>query len=193
MLYIIVIFCKFKNRKIMNEVEKSRILSIVFHYFTFYDKVYFVGAYTMENKLAAKDILQQLGITKRYSGYDYILHGIDLIMHDEAFLTNITKVLYIDIAKKYHTSHTCVERNIRKVIEVIWKHAEDNQPILDKYFGASYLNRKPSNKEFFQLLSEYIKLHNIQEKLLYTGEFICPISQDVCIAYKKIMEQLNLL
>ena len=106
----------------------------------------------MEYKLITKSVLHQLGIGKNYSGYNYILRSIELIMHNEDVLTNVTKILYIDVAKEYHTSQTCVERNIRKVIEVIWNHSDENYTQIEKIFGKKHLSRKPSNKEFLEIL-----------------------------------------
>ncbi len=144
----------------------------------------------MEYKITTKSVLHQLGISKSYSGYDYILYAFELIEQDENVLTGITKILYIEIARKFHTSHICVERNIRKVIEVIWKNHESNHTLLLKIFGCIFVESKPSNKEFLELLYAYIKSHNLFEKILHKDNFICPISKDVCIAYTKIVEKL---
>lgn len=144
----------------------------------------------MEYKLITKSVLHQLGIGKSYSGYDYILHAIDLIMHNENALNSVTKILYIDVAKEYHTSQTCVERNIRKVIEVIWNHADDNNSMIQKIFGDKYLSHKPSNKEFLELLYEYIKLQDTLKRALVSTQIICPISNQACTAFEEILEKL---
>lgn len=144
----------------------------------------------MEDRFTAKGVLHQLGISKAYSGYDYILYAIELIKQDESVLTGITKILYIDIAKEFQTSDTCVERNIRKVIEVVWKKSETNKTLILKIFGSKFTTFKPSNKEFLELLYEYIKSHNLIYKLIHADKIICPISKDVCVAYTKIIESL---
>lgn len=147
----------------------------------------------MEDTLTTKNVLHQLGIGKSYSGYNYILYALELIGQDESVLTGITKVLYIDIAREFHTSDTCVERNIRKVIEVIWKHSETNKSLIIKIFGKKFGVNKPSNKDFLELLYEYVKSHDLLYKILHTEKVICPISKDVCIAYTKIIENLKTL
>lgn len=144
----------------------------------------------MEYKLITKSVLHQLGIGKSYSGYDYILHAIDLIMHNENALNSVTKILYIDVAKEYHTSQTCVERNIRKVIEVIWNHAEENNSLIQKIFGNKFLLHKPSNKEFLELLYEYIKLQDTLKRAQLSKQIICPISNKTCIAFDEIFEKI---
>lgn len=144
----------------------------------------------MKYNLIAKSVMHQLGIGKSYSGYDYIIDSIDLIMNDESILNNVTKILYIDVAKERHTSQTCVERNIRKVIEVIWNHAEENSALITKIFGDKHLLRKPSNKEFLELLYEYIKLQDSLKRALINDQFVCPISNKTCIAFDEFLENL---
>lgn len=145
----------------------------------------------MEDRFTGKGVLHQLGIGKSYSGYDYILYAIELIEQNEHVLTGITKILYIDIAREFHTSDRCVERNIRKVIEVIWKKSEINKTLILEIFGSKYESYKPSNKMFLELLYEYIKSHNLLYEILHADKVICPISKDVCIAYAKIIEKIK--
>lgn len=144
----------------------------------------------MEYKLTAKSVLHELGIGKTYIGYDYILYSIDLIMQNENVLTNVTKILYIDIAKKFRTSQTCVERDIRKVIEVIWHHAEENSSMIQKIFGDKFLLHKPSNKEFLELIYEYIKLHGALKRVLLSSPIICPVSKKTCSAFDEVLDKL---
>ncbi len=142
----------------------------------------------MNYNIIAKNILHQLGIGKTYSGYDYILHGLVLILDDENKLNCVTKSLYIDISKEYHTSHSCVERNIRKVIEVIWNKPE-NIYWIAKIFGERYSSTKPSNKAFLELLYEYVKSHTMFQKLCSIN-FKCPHSDQICTAYDEIIEKI---
>ena len=135
------------------------------------------------------DILNQLGANKKYKGYTYIISSI-LYINERREMPVLTKMLYVDIAKKHNTSAQCVEKNIRKVIEVVWKNQKSNHALLLKIFGSNFLESKPSNKEFLELLYAYIKSHNLFEKILRKDNFICPISKDVCIAYTKIVEKL---
>lgn len=145
----------------------------------------------MKYQLTTKNVLHRLGIGKTYSGYDYILYGIGSISENEELLNGITKILYIDIAKEFHTTNTCVEKNIRKAIEVIWKNAEENKQLITNIFGDRYLSRKPSNKVFFELLYEYVKNYDLLERIFRTEEIICPLSKNVCHAYNEIVQKLT--
>lgn len=149
-----------------------------------------LGEDAMKYNFITKSVLHQLGIGKSYSGYDYIIYAIHLVMQNENTLNNVTKILYIDIAKEYHTSQTCVERNIRKVIEVIWNHTAENHAMIQKIFGCKFLLHKPSNKEFLELLYEYIKLQDVLKRAFISNQIVCPISQKTCIAYNEILEKL---
>ena len=144
----------------------------------------------MEERFTINSILHQLGIGKSYSGYKYILYAIQLIEQDESVLTGITKILYIDIAREFRTSDTCVERNIRKVIEVIWKRSKTNHFLILKIFGSKFCTNKPSNREFLELLYNYIKSCDVLHNLLCSNKIVCPVSHDVCVAYSKIIENL---
>lgn len=169
------------------KVDFFLLYSMFFH---FTIEVYYFGESVMDYILTAKNVLHQLGIGKTYSGYDYILHGLNLILHDENLLNCVTKTLYIDISKEYHTSSTCVERNIRKVIEVIWKNDKENERSIVRIFGTRYLSTKPSNKEFLELLYEYVKSHTLLQKLYDMDKVRCPFSNQVCTAYNEIIEKL---
>ena len=145
----------------------------------------------MSHEFTIKSILHQFGIGKSYKGYDYIVYAIHMILRDESLLQCVTKTLYIDIAKANHTSSDCVERDIRKVIEIIWKHNQENRLLIISIFGLRYSSVKPSNKAFLHLLYEYVKSYNLLEELFHVEKIICPISQEVCTAYNEIVEKLT--
>lgn len=145
----------------------------------------------MKHKVTTKNILHQLGVSKRYIGYDYIIYGIELISEDESLMGDITKVLYIDIAKEYNTTYFCVERNIRYVIEKIWSNiGDDNLVLLSSIFCDRYTNEKPSTKVFFELLYDYVKQHDILNDLFMT-DYSCPFYNGDCVVYSEIIKRLK--
>lgn len=144
----------------------------------------------MMYELIVKNILRKFGVGKRYSGYDYIVHAIGLMCFDERFFTCVTKVLYITIAKNFNTSNTCVEKNIRSVINIIWDNP-NNKDLIEKYFGLIYTYTKPSNKEFLGLLYEYVKSYDILEEIFHIDKITCPISNEVCDVYSSIVDALR--
>ena len=103
-----------------------------------------------------KSTLDKLIAARTSLGYDYIVYGLLLINEDQTRVSNITKALYIDIAAHYETSWSCVEKNIRNTVNAIW--TSENKTILEIIFNRTYMDRKPTNKEFFEYLYDFIFL-----------------------------------
>ena len=81
------------------------------------------------------------------------------------FLGQITKVLYPEIAKRYSTSASRVERAIRHAIEVAWNRG--NIDAIDDIFGytISASKAKPTNSEFIAMISDKLRLeHRMKNK-----------------------------
>lgn len=125
-----------------------------------------------------------------YSGCRYIIYGISLMSENVDCINYITKSMYIDIAKEYHTSWNCVEKNIRTVVNVIWN--SNNKQLLSEIFGETQC-KKPTNRDFFIHLYAYIiKLYqkNLQ-RTNYNIEFICPKSNQRCEYFVQMMNQIK--
>lgn len=103
-----------------------------------------------------KSTLDKLIAARTSLGYDYIVYGLLLINEDQTRVSNITKALYIDIAAHYETSWSCVEKNIRNTVNAIW--TAENKTILEMIFNRTHMDRKPTNKEFFEYLYDFIFL-----------------------------------
>ena len=65
--------------------------------------------------------LFRLGITMRYIGYHYAEEALLLLKEDESRIYSVTKCLYPEIARKYSTSISAGEREIRTLSLVEWK------------------------------------------------------------------------
>ena len=81
------------------------------------------------------------------------------------FLGQITKVLYPEIARKYATTASRVERAIRHAIEVAWNRG--NIDAIDDIFGytISASKAKPSNSEFIAMIADKLRLeHRLKNK-----------------------------
>ncbi len=144
----------------------------------------------MKNYLVIKSLLHQLGIGISYNGYNYILYGLTLILENEFLLVGITKSLYIDIGKRFHTTSTCVERSIRRVVDVIWSDTEKNCIIIRTVFGERYLTCKPTNKVFLEMLFEYVKNYELLRQLSRDIDLSCSFCQNSCEAYNEIIARL---
>lgn len=100
-----------------------------------------------------KRVLRRLGAKTSSRGYSYIAYGMSLMSEDDGCLEYIMKSLYVDTARRFHTSAACVERDIRSVVEGIWKTGECG--FLSEVCGGEPAARRPSNKKFFEILRDY--------------------------------------
>ena len=107
------------------------------------------------------EVLNSFGITPSIMGFHYIRSAIEMAIYNTELLVGITKGIYPDIAKKYSTTPSKVERAIRHAIECIWKNG--NSDIYCKTIG-SISTKKPTNSQFIAILTEYFRLGIINNK-----------------------------
>ena len=93
-------------------------------------------------------VMLELGMPAHLRGYHYLREAICLSMENMELVGSITKLLYPEIAKTYHTTNEKVERAIRSVIEIGWERG--NEELFEEIFGYSRLQGKtrPTNSEF---------------------------------------------
>ena len=81
---------------------------------------------------------------------------------DMDVINAVTKVLYPEVAKRYNTTASRVERAIRHAIEVAWDRGD--LETLQKYFGytVSNVKGKPTNSEFIAMIADRLQLQRKQ-------------------------------
>jgi two-component system response regulator (stage 0 sporulation protein A) len=104
------------------------------------------------------DVMHQIGIPAHVKGYQYIREAILMVVADVSLLGAVTKELYPDVAKKYDTASSRVERGIRHAIELAWERGHTET--LKQIFGYSMNTdrQKPTNSEFIALLSDKFRV-----------------------------------
>lgn len=110
-------------------------------------------------------LLHEIGIPAHIKGYMYLRTAILETYLNVDFLGQITKVLYPEIARKYGTTSSRVERAIRHAIEVAWNRG--NIDAIDDIFGytISASKAKPTNSEFIAMISDKLRLeHRMKNK-----------------------------
>lgn len=109
-------------------------------------------------------LLHEIGIPAHIKGYMYLRTAILETYLNVDFLGQITKVLYPEIARKYETTASRVERAIRHAIEVAWNRG--NIDAIDDIFGytISASKAKPTNSEFIAMISDKLRLEHRLEK-----------------------------
>ena len=113
-----------------------------------------------DNKISKKTskLLHDLGMPSHIKGYQYIRDAIIMIYNNSSYIGGITKQLYPDIAKKFDTTPSRVERAIRHAIEVSWSRGDYD--LMDEIFGHSvdFDRAKPTNSEFLATLADKLNL-----------------------------------
>lgn len=104
------------------------------------------------------NVMHKIGIPAHVKGYQYIREAILMVVEDVSLLGAVTKELYPDVAKKYDTAASRVERGIRHAIELAWERG--NTDTLKHIFGYS-MNidpQKPTNSEFIAILADKFRV-----------------------------------
>jgi two-component system, response regulator, stage 0 sporulation protein A len=106
------------------------------------------------------NIIHEIGVPAHIKGYMYLRTAISMVYNDIELLGSITKVLYPDIAKKFNTTASRVERAIRHAIEVAWNRG--NVESISKLFGytVSMSKAKPTNSEFIAMVADRLRLEH---------------------------------
>ena len=104
------------------------------------------------------DIIHEIGVPAHIKGYQYLREAIILTIHDMDMINAVTKVLYPEVARKFGTTPSRVERAIRHAIEVAWDRGDIE--VLQKFFGytVSNIKGKPTNSEFIAMIADSLTL-----------------------------------
>lgn len=113
-------------------------------------------------QIAITKILHDLGIPSHIKGYQYIREGIGIVYNKPETVGGITKELYPELASKFDTTVSRVERAIRHAIEVSWNRG--SWDLMEDLFGNSVdIDRaKPTNSEFIVTIADKLKLETLR-------------------------------
>ncbi|MBN6186001.1 sporulation transcription factor Spo0A [Aneurinibacillus sp. BA2021] len=106
------------------------------------------------------NIIHEIGVPAHIKGYLYLREAITMVYNDMELLGSITKILYPEIAKKFNTTASRVERAIRHAIEVAWSRG--NMDSIGKLFGYTVSNSKakPTNSEFIAMVADKLRIEH---------------------------------
>ena len=121
-----------------------------------HESAYNTGSNNLE--ISITKLLHGLGVPSHIKGYQYIREGIIQMYNNPDIIGAITKELYPNIAIKFDTTVSRVERAIRHAIEVSWNRGDID--LMDDIFGHSvdYDRAKPTNSEFIVTISDKLRL-----------------------------------
>lgn len=103
-------------------------------------------------------IIHEIGVPAHIKGYQYLREAIMIAVNDMDVINAVTKVLYPEVAKRFATTPSRVERAIRHAIEVAWDRGD--LETLQRFFGYTVSNAKgkPTNSEFIAIIADRLVL-----------------------------------
>ena len=116
---------------------------------------------TLEGRVTA--IIHEVGVPAHIKGYQYVREAIMIAVEDMDVINAVTKVLYPEVAKRFGTTPSRVERAIRHAIEVAWDRGD--LETLQHYFGytVNSAKGKPTNSEFIAMIADRLSLQRKQK------------------------------
>jgi len=104
------------------------------------------------------NIIHEVGVPAHIKGYQYLREAIIMVVNNIDVINQITKQLYPEIAQKYGTTPSRVERAIRHAIEVAWGRGQTET--VESIFGytVSAAKGKPTNSEFIAMIADKLRL-----------------------------------
>ena len=104
------------------------------------------------------NVIHEVGVPAHIKGYQYLREAIMMVVNNIDIINQITKQLYPEIAFKYGTTPSRVERAIRHAIEVAWGRGQSET--VENIFGytISAAKGKPTNSEFIAMIADKLRL-----------------------------------
>lgn len=124
-----------------------------------------INLYHNNLQISITKMLHELGMPSHIKGYQYIREGISMVYDKPEIVGGITKELYPDIASKFDTTVSRVERAIRHAIEVSWNRG--NWDFMEEVFGHSVDidKAKPTNSEFIVTIADKLRLEFMRQTI----------------------------
>ena len=117
-----------------------------------------INVYHNNLEISVTKLLHGLGVPSHIKGYQYIREGVILMYEKPDIVGAITKELYPEIANRFDTTVSRVERAIRHAIEVSWNRGDID--LMEEIFGHSVDidKAKPTNSEFIVTVADKLRL-----------------------------------
>ena len=115
-------------------------------------------------QISISRMLHELGMPSHIKGYQYIREAILMVYDTPEIVGGITKELYPELATKFDTTVSRVERAIRHAIEVSWNRGDWD--LMEDVFGHSVDidKAKPTNSEFIVTVADKLRLEFVKQR-----------------------------
>ena len=97
-------------------------------------------------------LIRKLGATSKYKGYYFTAEAVKLSMEIQERPMKITKDIYPILAKKFKSTPSNIEHDIRTLVNVCWITHRD---VMEEIAGYT-LDYRPTNSEFVDILAYYL-------------------------------------
>ena len=155
----------FSNEMVLNRIKSLRDISkgTETKVINPYEKVKTKPEKSLEEVIT--EMIHDVGVPAHIKGYQYLREAILMSVLDMDMLNSVTKVLYPQVAKKFHTTPSRVERAIRHAIEVAWSRGKVET--IEEMFGytVSVGKGKPTNSEFIALITDKIRMKQVKGEI----------------------------
>lgn len=105
------------------------------------------------NKRDVEVILRRLGVGATYRGFRITVSTVEYIFEMDCQNCIYLKDVYNEMAKRFDMSYGSIERNVRTVVDVVWRNPDHT--LLDE-IAMEHLTRKPNAGKFIDILVYYI-------------------------------------
>ena len=105
--------------------------------------------------LKTTELMRKMGVPTHIKGYEYLREAISLVYNEGSHIYYTSDKLNLDIAKKFNSTPSRVERTIRYALELTL--TEGVPEVIEEVFGVQRCNLKP--RIAISAIVEYIKLH----------------------------------
>ena len=93
-------------------------------------------------------LIRKLGATSKYNGYYFVAEAIKVSMELEERPIKVTKDIYPVLAKRFKSTPSNIEHNIRTLVNICWMSHRD---VMEEIAGYT-LEYRPTNSEFLDIL-----------------------------------------
>lgn len=107
----------------------------------------------MEYNQIIRDSLRELGVGGNYIAQQRAVVAIQLAIEDEDRLLYVTRDIYLPVAQICGCKWTAVERNLRTVVQRVWRI---NPAGLARMAGYP-LSEPPTASDFIEILAHYLR------------------------------------
>ena len=97
------------------------------------------------------------GFQARQKGYRYLREAVWVVHREPEVLKSVTKCLYPEVAKRFHTTDKQVERAIRNTIETAWDNGDPEtlRAFFEEVYGDGMI--RPTNTEVIGKLAGFFR------------------------------------